>query len=147
DRVGAFVEIPEDECLLAFSRVSPTLADADLFAYEDDGSVFAADESPEPESAILACPPHPRRLFVTARAMSGTGVLAVGVQPVPRAAADAVAKAMGARGRAGEDSGRLDAWPGLEAKFRAHRDAIGGRWEDVRRLALPASPRAASRAS
>jgi hypothetical protein len=147
DRVGAFVEIPEDECLLAFSRASPALADADLFAYEDDGSTFAADESPEPAAAILACPPHPRRLYVTARAMSGTGILAVGVHAVPRASADAVAKVMGVRGRAGEDSGRLDAWPGLESKIRVHRDSLGGRWEDVRRLAMPASPRAPTRLS
>ncbi len=147
ERISAFVEIPEDECLLVFTRPSSTLADVDLFAYDDDGSVFAADESPEPQAAILACPPHPRRLYVVARAMTGSGVLAVGVQPVPRAAADAVARAMGTRGRAGEDSGRLDAWPGLEAKVRVHRDALGGRWEDVRRVVLPASTRAPSRLS
>ena len=145
DRVGAFVEIPEDECLLAFARPSATLADVDLFAYDDDGSIFAADESPDPQAALLACPPHPRRLFVTARAMAGTGILAVGVQSVPRAAADAVAGVMSARGRPGEDSGRLDAWPGLETRLREHRASLGGRWEDVRRSALSVDPRAASR--
>ncbi len=147
DRVGAFVEIPDDECMLAFSRPSPTIADVDLFAYEDDGSTFAADESPEAEAAIVVCPPHPRRLYVVARAMTGAGILAVGVQPVPRAAADAVARAMSTRGRAGEDSGRLDAWPGLETKIRVHRDALGGRWEDLRRVVLPVGGRAASRVS
>ena len=79
--------------------------------------------------------------------MAGSGVVGVGVESVPRAAAEAVATALGARGRAGEDSGRLDAWPGLEAKIRTHREGLGGRWEDVRRLAVPVSPRAASRLS
>ncbi len=147
DRVGAFVEIPDDECLLAFARPSPTLTDVDLFAYDDDGSIFAADESPDAQAALLACPPHPRRLYVTARVMAGTGILAVGVQSVPRAAADAVARAMGARGRPGEDSGRLDAWPGLETRIREHRASLGGRWEDVRRTALSVDPHAASRVS
>ncbi|MFO0763172.1 MAG: hypothetical protein U0359_42435, partial [Byssovorax sp.] len=35
DRLGAFVEIPEADCLLAFSRASPSIVDADLFAYDD----------------------------------------------------------------------------------------------------------------
>jgi hypothetical protein len=147
DRIGAFVEIPDDECMLAFSRPSLTISDVDLFAYEDDGSTFASDESPEPEAAIVVCPPHPRRLYVVARVMAGSGLLGVGVQSVPRAAADAVAQAMNARGRPGEDSGRLDAWPGLEAKIRAHRESLGGRWEDLRRIVLPVAGRAASHVS
>jgi hypothetical protein len=147
DRIGAFVEIPDDECMLAFSRPSPTIADVDLFAFEDDGSTFAADESPEAEAAIVVCPPHPRRLYVVARVMAGSGIVGVGVQSVPRAAADAVAQVMNARGRPGEDSGRLDAWPGLEAKIRAHRESLGGRWEDVRRLVMPVAGRAPSRVS
>jgi hypothetical protein len=147
DRLGAFVEIPEEECVLAFTRASPGVNDVDLHAFDDDGSAFATDESPERDAAILVCPPHPRRLYVVARVMSGAGVVGVGVQSVPRASADAAAKLLGVRGRPGEDSGRLDAWPGLEAKIRAHRDTLGGRWEDVRRLALPLSPRAESRVS
>jgi hypothetical protein len=147
ERVGAFLDIPEDACALAFTRASPSIGDVDLFAYDDDGSTFTTDESPERDAAVLVCPPHPRRLYVVARVMSGSGVLGLGAQSVPRAAADAVAKLLGVRGRPGEDSGRLDAWPGLEAKVRAHRDALGGRWEDIRRAALPVSPRAATRVS
>jgi hypothetical protein len=79
------------------------------------------------------------------RIMSGAGAVSVGVQSVPAQAADAVAHAAGARGRAGEESGRLDSWPGLEAKIKAHRDALGARWDDIRRIALPVSTRAASR--
>lgn len=147
DRLGAFVSIPEGECLLAFSRASATIVDVDLFAYDDEGAAFAADESPEPEAAILLCPPHPRRLYIVARVMAGSGVMSVGIQSVPRAAADAVARATSARGRPGEDSGRLDAWPGLEGKIRAHRASIGAHWDDIRRVAVPLNPRAPTRIS
>lgn len=147
DRLGAFVAIPDNECLLAFTHASPTIVDVDLFAYDDDGSAFATDESPELAAAVLVCPPHPRRLYVVARVMAGAGLLAVGVQSVPRAAEGAVAKAASARGRPGEDSGRLDAWPGLEGRIRAHRLGIGARWDDVRRVVVPLSPRAPTRIS
>jgi hypothetical protein len=147
ERIGAFVTIPDGECALAYARGSASIVDIDLYAYEDDGSAFATDESPAPEATILICPPHPRRLYVAARVMGGKGLLALGVQSAPRAAAAAVAKAAGARGLPGEDSGRLDAWPGLEARVRAHRRAIGARWDDARRVTVPLSPRAATRLS
>lgn len=147
DRVGAFVEIPAAECLVAFARPSPSIGDVDLFAFEDDGSPFATDESPNQGATIVVCPPHPRRLYVVARVMAGVGLLGVGVQSVPAAKADAVTRALRARGRPGEDSGRLDAWPGLESKIREHRAAVGGKWEDVRRVAVPVAPRASSRIS
>ncbi|MGK3960489.1 hypothetical protein WMF38_46470 [Sorangium sp. So ce118] len=145
DRLGAFVEVPAGECMLAMARVSPTVGDVDLFAFEDDGSAFSTDEAADARASILVCPPHPRRLYVMARVMSGAGAVSVGVQGVPEKAADAVARAVGARGRAGDESGRLESWPGLEAKVRAHRGAIGARWEDVRRVALPVGSRTASR--
>lgn len=147
DKIGGFVQIPADECLVALARGSPTIADADLFAFEDDGSPFATDESPSQGGTIVVCPPHPRRLYVVARVMAGIGLLSVGVQSVPAAKEQAVTAAVRARGRPGEDTGRLDAWPGLEAKVREHRAAVGGRWEDVRRVALPVTPRATSRIS
>lgn len=147
DRVGGFVEIPDGECMLAFARCSPTIGDVDLFAFEDDGSTFSTDEAPDARATILVCPPHPRRLYLAARVMSGAGAVSVGVQSVPAAEADRVARAVSARGRPGEESGRLESWPGLEAKIRAHRAAIGGRWDDVRRVALPVGARAPSRVS
>ena len=145
DRVGGFVEIPEGECMLAFARATPTVGDVDLFAYDDEGSTFSTDEAADVKATILVCPPHPRRLYLVARVMSGAGAVSVGVQSVPAAAADAVAQAVGARGRPGEESGRLESWPGLEAKIRTHRAALGGRWDDVRRSAMPVGSRAATR--
>ncbi|WP_159397619.1 hypothetical protein [Sorangium cellulosum] len=144
DRLGAFVEVPARECMLAMARVSPTIGDVDLFAFEDDGSAFSTDEAADARASLLVCPPHPRRLYVMARVMSGAGAVSVGVQSVPVEAAEAVARAVGARGK-DDESGRLESWPGLEAKIRAHRGAIGARWEDIRRIALPVGSRTASR--
>lgn len=137
DRVGAFVEVPESSCLLAIARPSAAIGDVDLFAFDDEGSVIAADESPEREAGLTVCPPHPKRLYVSARVMAGSGFLAVGVMLVPVDRADAAARAVGARGKQGEDTGRFDAWPGLEGRHRAHRTAIGSSFHDQRRAVLP----------
>ena len=147
DRVGAFVEIPDSACVLAIARTSPTITDVDLFSYDDAGSTFASDETPEADAALMICPPHPRRLYVAARVMSGAGILGLGVHLVPRGVSEAVARAVGARTGASGESGRLESWPGLEAKIREHRAWLGSRWEDVRRVAIPVDPRAASRLS
>lgn len=145
ERVGAFVEIPDGECMLAVARASPTIGDVDLFAYDDEGSTFSADEAADPRASILVCPPHPRRLYVVARVIAGAGALGIGVLSVPVPAADAVARAVGARGRPGDDSGRLESWPGLETKIRAHRASLGGRWDDARRAAVPVGARTPTR--
>ncbi|EYF08584.1 Hypothetical protein CAP_4114 [Chondromyces apiculatus DSM 436] len=147
DRVGGFIEVPQAECVLVIARASPTVGDLDLAAYDDDGSTFSTDEAPDPKATILVCPPHPRRLYVVARVTAGSGVVAVGVQSVEARAAEAVAQAVGARGRPGEGSGIASSWPGLEGKLRAHRAGIGGRWDDVRWLALPVGSIAPARVS
>lgn len=145
DKVGAFVEVPEAECALAVARGSASVVDLDLFAYEDDGASFAVDESNDARPAILVCPPHPRRVYVAARVVSGTGLVGLGVQSVPTSALSEVERIVGARGRSGGETGRLESWPGLEAKLITHRGYLGGRWEEVRRAAIPVAPRAASR--
>lgn len=146
DRVGAFVEVAADGCALALAEGSSTVQDIDVFAFADDGAMLASDESSAPSAAVLVCPPHPGRLYVAARIMSGTGLVALGSAPVATAQAPAIARAVGARGQ-GDDSGKLDSWPGLEAKLRDRRAALGGRWEDLRRLVAPLDPRAPTRVS
>lgn len=141
ERAGAFIDPPKDVCLLLTAAGSQGVVDVDLFAFEDDGTAAGADESPQAYSAVLLCPPHADRLYLSARIVSGAGVLSVGMQTVPVEKAKAVASAAGARG-GGEDSGRLDSWPGLEAKVHEHRALIGSKWDDVRRLAAPLDPRA-----
>ncbi|MBK9266685.1 MAG: hypothetical protein IPM54_43720 [Polyangiaceae bacterium] len=145
DRTGAFISIPDESCALVIARGSASVVDVDLFAYEDDGATFGVDESSDARPAVLICPPHPRRLFVSARVVSGGGLVGIGVQALPPAATSAVEKVAGTRGRSGGETGRLEAWPGLEAKLLAHRAWLGGAWEDVRRAALPVAPRAATR--
>ncbi|MRG98099.1 hypothetical protein [Polyangium spumosum] len=145
DKLGAFVEVPHDACALVMARGSPSVVDVDLFAYEDDGASFAVDESTDARPAVLICPPHPKRLWVAARVVSGSGLVGLGVHSVPTTATAAVEQAAGARGLSGGETGRLEAWPGLEAKLLAHRAWLGGRWEDVRRAAVPVAPRAATR--
>lgn len=145
DRTGAFIAIPDDACALVMARGSASIADVDLFAYEDDGSAFGVDESSDAHPAVLVCPPHPKRLFVSARVVSGGGLVGIGVQALPAAALAAVEKVIGTRGRSGGETGRLESWPGLETKLIAHRAWLGGSWEDVRRAALPVAPRAATR--
>lgn len=144
DRVGAFVSLPEGACAIVFARGSKGVADLDLFAFQDDGTPYATDESASAEASLLLCGPHPDRLFFSTRVASGAGRVALGVQPVPPAAAPRVAAAIGAHAR-GEESGRLESWPGLEAKIAEHRREIGSSWEDVRRFATLLDPRAPTR--
>jgi hypothetical protein len=80
-------------------------------------------------------------VYVSAKIVGGAGSIAIGVAEVPSERAPLVAKAVGARNRA-DDSGRLDAWPGLEARVLERRRRLGSRWEDLRRAALPLDPRA-----
>lgn len=145
DRTGVFISIPEDGCALVIARGSASVVDVDLFAYEDDGATFGVDESGDAHPAVLVCPPHPKRLFVSARVVSGGGLVGIGVQALPLAAVAAVEQVTGTRGRSGGETGRLESWPGLESKLIAHRAWLGGSWEDVRRAALPVAPRVATR--
>jgi hypothetical protein len=147
DRVGGFVSIAADQCALAYARGSLGVDDLDLYAYADDGTILAADEASDPQPAVVICPPHPSRAYVVARVVGGRGVVAVGVHALATSVAAQVGKALGARGRPGEELGRAEAWPGLDDKVNEHRRRIGARWEEVRRVAVQADARAATRIS
>ncbi len=147
DRVGGFVAVPVDQCVLAYARGSQGIEDLDLYAYGDDGTTLAADEATDPQPAVVVCPPHPARAYFVARVAAGRGVVAIGVHALPPNAAAQVGKALGARGRPGEELGRIEAWPGLDEKVSDHRKLIGARWEEVRRVAVQADARAATRIS
>jgi hypothetical protein len=147
DRVGGFVTIAPDQCALAYARGSLGVEDLDLYAYADDGTILAADEASDPQPAIVICPPHPSRAYVVARVVGGRGVVAVGVHSLGTNVAAQVGKALGARGRPGEELGRAEAWPGLDDKVNEHRRRIGAHWEEVRRVAVQADARAATRIS
>ena len=144
DRTGGFLTLPKDRCVLVFARGSKGVGDLDLFVYADDGTALATDESSSAEAAVVVCPPHPDRAYVTARIATGAGIVAIGAAEIAVDKAVVAAGAIGAKSQ-GEESGRLESWPGLEAKVAAHRKAIGSSWEDVRRFATLVDPRAATR--
>ncbi len=142
EQLGRFVELPTERCIAVFARTGASVRDVDLFVFDDSGDVLAADEAPNSAAAVMVCPPHPKRVYVAARVVSGTGLFAMGAVTVPPAAAEAVARALVVRGRPGEDTGKLAAWPGLERRLRERRAALGSRWEDVRRASLTLDPHA-----
>jgi hypothetical protein len=147
DRVGGFVNIPADQCILAYARGSQGIEDLDLYAYGDDGTILAADEATDPQPAVVICPPHPARAYFAARIVAGRGVVAIGVHALVPSVAAQVGRALGARGRPGEELGRIEAWPGLDEKVNQHRRLVGARWEEVRRVAVQADARAPTRIS
>jgi hypothetical protein len=144
ERLGAFVEVPLDACLLAYGRASGSLEDIDLAAFAEEGNPVAVDEGPDPKPTILLCPPHPARVYVAAHAASGEGLCVVAAQLVPKDRAPEVGRAVNARGAVGNTPRTPEAWPGLDDQVRAHRTVIGGTWEEQRRVAIAVDTRAVS---
>lgn len=144
ERLGAFVDVPLDACLLAYGRASPSLEDIDLAAFAEEGNPVAVDEGPDPKPTILLCPPHPARVYVAAHAASGEGLCVVAAQLVPKDRAPEIGRAVGARGAVGGPPRTPEAWPGLDDLVRQHRAAVGGTWEEQRRVAIAVDTRALS---
>lgn len=142
ERVGAFVDIPSDVCLLAYGRASGSVEDLDIAAFADEGNPVAVDEGPDPRPTLLLCPPHPERVYLAAHVAAGEGLVALGAQLVPAERAAEVARAVGARGGFGEGPRPAEAWPGLDDKVRTRRAALGGTWEEIKRLAIALDARA-----
>ncbi len=143
ERLGAFVDVPQEACLLAYGRAAASLEDIDLAAFAEEGNPLAVDEGPDPKPTILLCPPHPSRIYVAAHAASGEGLCVVAAQLVPREKAAEVGLALAARGVPGGAPSRSpEAWPGLEDVVRAHRAFMGGTWEEQRRVAVSVDARA-----
>ena len=144
ERLGAFVDVPLDACLLAYGRASPSLEDIDLAAFAEEGNPVAVDEGPDPKPTILLCPPHPARVYVAAHAASGEGLCVVAAQLVPKERAAEIGRAVGARGSVAGAPRSPEAWPGLDDLVRQHRVAVGGTWEEQRRVAIAVDTRAVS---
>jgi len=145
DRVGGFVTLSMEACVLAIARGTAGVEDLDILAFDDGGTSLVADQSVGPKPAVMVCPPHPARIYFAARVASGSGLIALGVQEVAPSRSAAVASRLAARmsGLGGDLSTRA-AWTGLDAKVEAHRRALGGRWEELRRVTLPVNQRAPS---
>jgi hypothetical protein len=141
ERLGAFVIVPTGMCLLAYGRASSSIDDLDVAAYADEGNPIASDDAPDAHPTILVCPPHPDRVYVSTLTSSGEGLVALGVQFVPADRAAEVGRAIGARGTRFAAPRAADAWVGLDDHVRAHREAIGGKWEEFRRVAVAVDAR------
>lgn len=144
ERIGAFVEVPSDQCLLAYGRAASSLEDIDLATFAEEGNPLAVDEGPDPRPTVLLCPPHPDRIYVAAHAASGEGLCVVAAQLVPRDRAVDVGNGVNARGALGAVPRTPEAWPGLDDMVRTHRTTIGGAWEESKRVAVSVDARAVS---
>lgn len=135
DRLGAFVEMGEDQCFLAFARGAVSVDDLDLGVLTDDGNPIAADEAPDPRPTVLVCPPHPRRMYMSLHAAGGSGFSAAGIALVPKDRALEVGKAMGAKGFKNAIR-KTEAWGSVDDLVRQRRASLGGTWEDMRRTVV-----------
>ena len=144
DWVGGFVDVPRDDCLLGYARGSPSIDDIDVAIYSEEGTQLAADEGRDVHPTVLLCEPHPDRVYVAAHVVEGEGLVAVGAQLVPKERAIIVARALGARGAIAEGPRPAEAWPGLDDAVRAHRQALGGTWDEFKRVALSVDARVAT---
>jgi hypothetical protein len=147
DRVTSLLEVPEGDCTIAIARATSSVDDVDLFAYGEDGAVLGSDEGSDKAPALLVCPPHPRRMLIMARIAAGHGMVAIGAERVSVRDAERAANAYGVRYRPGEIAKRMTVWPGLDEKLEQHRRRIGGRWIDLRRVAVPLDARTPTRVS
>jgi hypothetical protein len=150
DKVGGFVSLPPERCVLLYARGSKGVLDLDLFGFADDGAALATDESASANAGLVLCPPHPDRAYFAARVASGSGLVAIGAHEVDVDRSADAAVAVGAR-KSGEESGRLESWPGLEAKLAtpppSDRLVVGGRPPVRHRGRCARAPRGAPSAS
>ncbi|HEV8244155.1 MAG TPA: hypothetical protein VGP93_00165, partial [Polyangiaceae bacterium] len=147
DRIAALLEVPETDCAVLIARGTSTVDDVDMFAYGEDGAVLGSDEGSDKAPALLICPPHPRRIYVSARIAAGHGLVAIGAERVAVKDAEKAAALYGVRHRPGEIARRLSVWPGLDEQLEQHRRGMGAKWVDVRRVAVPLDSRMPTRVS
>ena len=141
ERRGAFVDVPASSCLLGYARASTSVEDIDVVAFAEEGNPIAADEAPDAHPTVLVCPPHPDRVYLAVHDASGEGLVALAAQIFPQEHAGEIASKLGAHGAQGDGTRSADAWPGLDERVRAHRAALGGRWEETKRIAVTADAR------
>lgn len=136
DRISALLEVPKQECAVVIARGSSSIEDLDLLAYGEDGAPLGSDEATDREPSLLICPPHPGRVLIAARIAQGHGIVAVGSERVPPALASKAAQRYRVKPRASSDAERLKAWPGLDDLVLRERERVGGRFQDLRRVAV-----------
>jgi hypothetical protein len=84
ERIGAFVDVPAEECLLVLARGAASVADLDLVLWSDEGEWLAGDERRDADPSVILCPPHPSRVHATGLVAAGRGAVSLTAQRVPR---------------------------------------------------------------
>jgi len=147
DHVSALVDLPVGSCAVFIARGTDTIQDLDLTVYGEDGAELGLDEGADKTPAVLVCPPHPARVYVSARIAAGHGLVALGVERMPPQDAERAAASYHAQQRAADGEARLAGWPGLAERIADHRKRLGGKWTDLRRIAVPLDARIPTRLS
>lgn len=136
DRVSTVLDVPTPDCVVVIARGTESIEDLDLLAYGEDGAPLGSDEAPDREPSLLICPPHPSRILLVARIAQGHGIVALGGERIAPALAAQAAVRYAVKTREPGDAARLKAWPGLDQLIRRERERVGGRFQDLRRVAL-----------
>jgi hypothetical protein len=143
DSLGAFVDITEGYCGLLLGRGTRGVQDVDVFVFDDDGTVLASDEAPTKDATLLVCPSHASRVYASTRLAAGFGLFGLALQPIDPERASRLRDRFGVSpGKSPEVSELGSSWPGLDERLAEHRHRLGGRWETLRKVALPVDPRA-----
>lgn len=137
DRISGLLEIPAASCAIVIARAGESVDDLDLLAYGEDGSVVGTDEAPDKIPGLTICPPHPARVWLSARIAAGHGLVAIGAQKVSVANAERTAALYQVKPRSGARGQRLSPLADLEERIQAHRTLLGGSWQDLRRVPVP----------
>jgi hypothetical protein len=136
DRVSTLLEVGASDCAVVIARGSESVEDLDLLAYGEDGTPLGSDEASDREPSLLICPPHPGRIVLAARIAQGHGLVAVGAERVAPALSGKLAQRYAVKSRDPSDASRLKAWPGLDTLILRERARVGGKFQDLRRVAL-----------
>jgi hypothetical protein len=143
DSLGDFADVPEGRCALLLGRGTRGVQDVDVFVFDDDGTVIASDEAPAKDASLLVCPPRQSRVFASTRLAAGFGMFGLTLQVIPPERAALLGQRFGVSStRVSEASELSSTWPGLDERLAEHRRRLGGRWETLRKVALPLDPRA-----
>lgn len=143
DSLGGFVDIAEGRCGLLLGRGTRGVQDVDVFVFDDDGTVLASDEAPARDASLLVCPARATRVYASTRLAAGFGLFGLTLQAIAPERAALLGDRFGvAPGRSSEATELGSNWPGLDERLAEHRRRLGGRWETLRKVALPLDPRA-----
>ncbi len=135
DAVSAMLSVPADSCALVLARAGAEVADLDLMVVGEDGRLLGMDLAPDATPSVMVCPPHPERLFVSARVAEGLGLVALGAQRVPPSAANALMARLGIAPHGSpldDEAGRLE-------PLERRRRSLGPEWSTVYLTKIPLS--------